>query len=71
MNDLWWLLPGGLWVEISVDGEAPSPRFGHDAVWLADSGRMIVFGGTGRLGELDELWELARGVKATSKTQQW
>lgn len=58
-NDLWWLLPSGLWAEIPVDGEAPSPRFGHDAVWLADSGRMIVFGGQDDSGELDDLWELS------------
>src|SRR3990172_5203051 len=58
-NDLWWLLPGGVWAEIPVQGEGPSPRFGHDAVWLADSNRMIVFGGQDNSGELDDLWELS------------
>jgi hypothetical protein len=47
------------WSELSTQGEAPSPRSGHDAIWLPGRRSMVVFGGRDAGGDRDDLWELA------------
>ncbi|MBI2913562.1 MAG: hypothetical protein HYY03_06545 [Chloroflexi bacterium] len=60
LSDLWFFDSGAnSWSEQSPEGEGPSPRFGHDAVWLADSRRLIVFGGRTAEADSNELWELS------------
>lgn len=57
-NDLWFFdSAGGSWEAQSPAGEAPSPRFGHDAVWLPE-GSLIVFGGRDGSQDLNDLWRL-------------
>ena len=59
-NDLWFLdTANDTWTRVEVEGEAPSPRYGHDAVWLAESRKLIVFGGHDASGDVNDLWELA------------
>ena len=59
VNDLWFFDPATeAWSEAVIEGEAPSPRSGHDGVWLADSRRLIVFGGRAAAGDASDLWEL-------------
>lgn len=58
-NDLWFLdTTEDEWSQQSPDGEAPPARSGHDAVWLAESRSLFVFGGRGASGDLDDLWRL-------------
>jgi hypothetical protein len=59
-NDLWFLdTANDTWTRVEVEGEAPSARYGHDAVWLAESRKLIVFGGHDASGDVNDLWELA------------
>jgi Galactose oxidase, central domain len=59
MNDLWFLdTANDTWTQMQAEGEAPAPRYGHDAVWLAESRRLIVFGGHDASGDVNDLWEL-------------
>jgi len=59
VNDLWFLdTANDTWTQMKVEGEAPSPLYGHDAVWLADSRKLIVFGGHDTSGDVNDLWEL-------------
>ena len=46
------------WAEVSPAGELPSPRSGHDSVWLPEASSLFVFGGRGENGDLDDLWRL-------------
>jgi hypothetical protein len=59
MNDLWFFDGAtDTWTLAQLGGEAPSARYGHDAVWLPESRRLIVFGGHDTTGDLNDLWEL-------------
>jgi hypothetical protein len=59
MNDLWFFDSAtNAWTLAQPEGEAPSARYGHDAVWLPESRRLIVFGGHDTTGDLNDLWEL-------------
>jgi hypothetical protein len=58
-NDLWLLdASTGLWSVVSVEGDAPSPREGHDSAWLAAEGALYVFGGQGETGAGNDLWRV-------------
>ena len=46
------------WERQTVGG-GPSPRQGHDAVWLGDSRTMVVFGGNDGADDLNDLWQLS------------
>ena len=59
MNDLWFFDSAtDTWTLAQPEGDPPSARYGHDAVWLPDSRRLIVFGGHDTTGDLNDLWEL-------------
>jgi hypothetical protein len=59
MNDLWFFDSAtDTWALAQPEGEAPSPRYGHDAVWLPDTRRLIISGGHDATGDLNDLWEL-------------
>ena len=59
MNDLWFFdSVTDSWTLAQPEGEAPSARYGHDAVWLPESRRLIIFGGHDATGDLNDLWEL-------------
>lgn len=58
-NDLWLFdSASDIWSQQSPAGEGPSPRFGHDAVWLAASRSLFVFGGRDGSQNLNDSWEL-------------
>jgi hypothetical protein len=58
-NDLWTLhIQDEFWTPEEPEGDPPSARFGHDAVFLDDSSSMFVFGGNDGSADLNELWEL-------------
>ena len=60
VNDLWAFDAGSeRWDQLSVDGDSPSARFGHDAVWLADRRTLLMFGGNDGDTDLNDLWELS------------
>jgi N-acetylneuraminic acid mutarotase len=57
-NDVWLFdAQTDTWLA-QAEGESPSPRYGHDAVWVSDGRRFIVFGGHDATGDLNDLWEL-------------
>jgi len=59
-NDLWFLdTSNDTWTQVEVEGEAPSPRYGHDAVWLPETRKLIVFGGHDASGDVNDLWALS------------
>ncbi len=59
-NDLWVFAPDSdEWTELPLAGEKPSPRSGHDMVWLTEAGKIVMFGGRDESGDLDDLWELS------------
>ena len=58
-NDIWTFhIQDEFWTSEEPDGERPSARFGHDAVFLEDSSTMLIFGGNDGSDDLNELWEL-------------
>jgi hypothetical protein len=60
VNDLWFLdTKNDTWTQVQVEGEGPTPRYGHDAVWLPDTRKLIVFGGHDTSGDVNDLWELS------------
>jgi hypothetical protein len=60
VNDVWVFdAQTALWSQLGTQGEAPSPRSGHDAVWLPGRRSMLVFGGQDEGGDQADLWELA------------
>ena len=60
MNDLWFFdSQTDTWTLAQPEGETPSARYGHDAVWLPETRRLIVFGGHDTSGDLNDLWELS------------
>lgn len=59
-NDVWAFdAAARTWSAIPTQGEAPSPRSGHDAVWLPGRRSMLIFGGQDEAGNQNDLWELA------------
>jgi len=46
------------WSRASVQEGGPPARYGHDAVWLEQSRKLIAFGGRTDSGDLNDLWEL-------------
>ena len=59
VNDLWFFDSSSeTWSHPSPEGELPSPRYGHDAAWLASERKFILFGGHDASGDLNDLWEL-------------
>jgi Galactose oxidase, central domain len=58
-NDVWIFdSEADSWTIAEPEGEAPSPRYGHDAVWIPETRRLIVFGGHDNSGDVNDLWEL-------------
>ncbi len=66
-NDVWALSLAGVpsWTELTPAGSAPSARSGHSAIYDPVRDRMVLFGGTGLLGTVNDLWELALAGTAT------
>ncbi|MEZ4521403.1 MAG: kelch repeat-containing protein [Thermomicrobiales bacterium] len=58
LNDLWsYRVESGEWEGQEFADGVPIPaRDSHDAVWLDDAGAMLVFGGRGDAGLLNDLW---------------
>lgn len=58
-NDLWLLTPStGVWSPVSVEGDPPSPRHGHDSVWVAAESALYVFGGSPDSIAVNDLWRI-------------
>lgn len=59
-NDLWFFdAANDTWSKATPENEGPSPRFGHDAVWLPDRRSLIAFGGNDGTADLNDLWALS------------
>jgi uncharacterized protein (TIGR03437 family) len=63
-NDLWILINANgqgtpVWVQISPLGTPPSPRAGASVVYDLFSNEMILFGGSGPSGPLNDVWVLS------------
>lgn len=50
---------GRWWVEVSPGGEPPTPRANRFPVFDTATGRMLLFGGAGNEGLLNDTWELS------------
>lgn len=76
VNDLWRLShplgTGGaaIWSAIAPNGSAPAPRAFHSAVFDPSSDRMIVFGGDGAGGALNDVWVL-ENASGSGGTPTW
>jgi hypothetical protein len=46
----------GKWSQVAAPAVAPAPRSNHDATWNPATKQMILFGGIGDEGALNELW---------------
>jgi len=58
-DDVWSLdIASGEWTGLDPSGSAPAARSSHDAVWNLETEQMIVFGGRGSGGALNDLWVL-------------
>lgn len=56
LGDLWAFDTNeGAWTEVAAP-DGPSARFGHNAVYDAARGRMLVFGGQGSGGFFNDVW---------------
>ena len=57
MNDLWeYSIKQNTWKQLRPKGRGPSERAAHTAVFAG--GKMLVFGGYGSRGKMDDLWVL-------------
>jgi Galactose oxidase, central domain len=67
-NDVWALSLSGdaVWTQLTPGGTPPAARWGHAAVYDAASDRMIVIGGAGAPGNMNDVWALSLGA-----TPQW
>jgi Galactose oxidase, central domain len=55
--DMWSFDPGiGAWTQIAASAAQPPARDSHAAAWDPAARRMIVFGGSGTNGAMDDLW---------------
>ncbi len=58
-GDLWSLdIASGEWTALTPAGGAPSARYSHDAAWNPAAKQVIVFGGRGSAGALNDMWLL-------------
>jgi hypothetical protein len=56
-NELWELnLLTDTWTLLQPSGDAPPPRFGHTATWVAHDGHLIVWSGQGSSAFFDDVW---------------
>jgi hypothetical protein len=58
LGDAWWLPDQGSPSLLEIDGLAPSPRAGGELIADVSRGRLLLFGGRGAEGALDDLWQL-------------
>ncbi|HKQ58675.1 MAG TPA: kelch repeat-containing protein [Candidatus Eisenbacteria bacterium] len=60
MNDVWTLPLNGppIWTQLNIYGTLPTPRVGHAAIYDPVRDRMVVVGGYGTIGSLQEIWTL-------------
>ena len=60
-NDVWSLSLVGapLWSQLTPSGTPPIPRYGHSAIYDPVRDRMLVFGGLGGPGPLQDFWALS------------
>lgn len=57
-NDVWaFTTAAQTWSRLPADG-GPSPRAGHDAVYVRERHSLLLFGGATTAGEQDDVWEL-------------
>jgi hypothetical protein len=61
LDDLWELSLAGTpaWTRLAPQGSLPAARHGHAAIYDPVRDRMVVFGGAGSQGALDDVWELS------------
>jgi hypothetical protein len=58
-SELWSLdVASGIWTLYAPNGVAPASRSSHDAIWDVKGKQIIVFGGRGANGPLNDLWAL-------------
>jgi len=58
-TDAWSLdIASGEWTALALSGSAPPARYSHDAAWNPATKQMIVFGGRGSSGALNDMWVL-------------
>jgi uncharacterized protein (TIGR03437 family) len=55
------------WTKLEI-GQPPSPRNGMMSAYVEGEDRLIVFGGTGNSGLLNDVWELRRSAPPTALT---
>lgn len=62
-NDVWALSLSGepVWTRLFPSGTPPAPRWGHAAAYDPIGDRMIVIGGTGGSGDMNDVWALSLG----------
>ncbi|MGH7740617.1 MAG: Kelch repeat-containing protein [Candidatus Eiseniibacteriota bacterium] len=67
VNDVWALSLAGTpaWLQITPAGTPPSARYSHSAIYDPTNDRMVVFGGNGSTGVLNDLWTLSLGSSPT------
>jgi hypothetical protein len=59
VDDVWFFdAINNSWTQPEIEGEKPSARYGHDAVWIGNSSTMVVVGGHDASGDLIDVWEL-------------
>ena len=57
-GDAWRYSSDGRWSQLEIEGDAPAPRFGHDASWVLTRNSLYVFGGNDGGDDLNDFWEL-------------
>lgn len=61
-NELWTFDPrGSRWTKVDAAGEAPAPRFGHNAFYDGQARRVVVALGQGDSGFFDDVWAFEGG----------
>ena len=69
LNDLWqFSLVDDTWTELTPTNDPPPARVGHNAVFIPQTGQLVVFGGNGSDGALlNDVWVLESFTSAVSE----
>lgn len=57
-----WTWDGNAWSQVPIGDGGPEPRVGHALAYNTTTGMLLMYGGTGAQGALEDVWSFANGT---------